>query len=306
MSHRRIRPEACVHGALRRAPVVLVVALLAASAPGRVARAQASPDAASTATPPDVEPVLGIRGTAELGFLSVLAHRIRLGSDGTTVDYRDDAGQTNLYLFTRVSLELDVRRRHHLTFLYQPLELVSDTTLRRDLRIDGLVFPEGTPVRSTYGFPFFRLSWDYDVLEAPEERLALGLGLQLRNADLSFESLDGTLFRGRSDVGPVPLLRVRGRFPLPQRFFFGFEVDGFYAPISVINGSDNEVVGAILDASLRVGWRFVDHADVFLNVRYLGGGASGSGDPTPTSDGEQSNWLHFLAISLGATLDSRP
>ncbi len=252
------------------------------------------------------EPEFGIRGTAELGFLTVLDHDIQLGSDGTPIEYRSDGQQSNLFFFARLSLEVDIWRQHHITFLYQPLELSSEAVLRRDLRIDGLDFPAGTPVRFFYGFPFFRLSWDFDVLDAPDELLAFGLGLQLRNADISFESLDGTLYRSRNDVGPVPLLRARGRFPVASRFFFGFEVDGFYAPISVLNGSDTEVTGAILDLGLRFGWRFVDHGDVFLNLRYLAGGAVGQSDPTPTSDGQQSNWLHFLTLSLGATLDSRP
>lgn len=252
------------------------------------------------------EPEFGIRGTAELGFLTVLDHDIQLGSDGTEIEYRSDGQQSNLFFFARLSLELDIWRQHRITFLYQPLELASEAVLRRDLRIDGLDFPEGTPVRFFYGFPFFRLSWDFDVLEAPHEMLAFGLGLQLRNADISFESLDGTLYRSRNDVGPVPLLRARGRFPVVDRFYFAFEADGFYAPISVLNGSDTEVTGAIADLSLRFGWRFLDHGDVFLNVRYLAGGAVGQSDPTPTSDGQQSNWLHFLTVSLGATLDSRP
>jgi len=76
--------------------------------------------------------------------------------------------------------------------------------------------------------------------------------------------------------------------------------------VDVLDGSDTEVTGAILDASLRFGWRFVDHGDLFFNLRYIAGGAVGSSDPTPTSDGEQRNWLHFLTLSLGATLDSRP
>ena len=260
---------------------------------------------ASAQTEPG-EPEFGIRGTGELGFLGVLAHDIRLGTDGSEIDYVNDGKQDNLFFFARLSVEVDIWRQHHLTFTYQPLELASDAVLRRDLRIDGLDFPAGTPVRFFYGFPFYRFAWDFDVLRGPDELLAFGLGLQLRNANISFESRDGTLYRNRTDVGPVPLLRMRGRFPIVDRFFFAFEIDGFYAPISVLNGSDTEVTGAIVDASVRFGWRFVDHADVFLNVRYLAGGAAGAGDPTPTSDGQQANWLHFLTVSLGATFDSRP
>lgn len=263
----------------------------------------AAPIASAQTTPP--EPALGLRAHAELGFLAVAGHFIQLGRDGSHVDYPADGAQSNLYLFARTSLEVDVNRRHVVTFLYQPLQLDSSATLGRDLRVDGATFAAGTPTRFRYGFPFFRAGWAYDLLPAPDRELALGVGLQLRNATIEFESADGRTFRQRSDVGPVPLLRVRGRFPIATSGFFGFELDGMYAPISVLNGSDNEVVGAILDASVRVGWRVVPHVETFLNLRYLGGGATGQGDATNTSDGYQSNWLHFVTLSLGATLDSR-
>lgn len=129
------------------------------------------------------------------------------------------------------------------------------------------------------------------------------MGLQLRNASIAFASRDGTLLRTRNDVGPVPLLRARGRFPVDRTIFVGFEIDGFYAPISVLNGSDTEITGAILDASFQLGWKIRDAMETFVNLRYLGGGAVGSGDPTPTSDGNQSNWLHFVTLNLGVTLD---
>jgi len=278
-------------------PIALALSL---SLSGALAAAQAPGPTGASA-----EPVFGLRAQAELGFLAVGSHFIQLGRDGSRIDYRDDGGQTNLYTFARASIELDVRRRHLITFLYQPLQIDSSATLGRDLRIDGANFTAGTPVRFRYGFPFFRGAWAYDVLPAPDRELAFGVGLQLRNASIEFESVDGRSYRQRNDVGPVPLLRARGRFPISTRGFFGFEIDGLYAPISVLNGSDNEVAGAILDASVRVGWRVIPHVEAFVNVRYLGGGAVGQGDPTNTSDGYQSNWLHFTTVSLGTTLDSR-
>ena len=258
------------------------------------------------AAEPVREPELGVRAMVEVGFLGVLDHEITLGTGGTRIEYTSDGGQDSLFLFTRVTAELDIWRQHIFTFVYQPLELETRTSLRRDLTIDGLVFPEGTAVRFFYGFPFYRLGWAFDVLSAPQEELAFGIGGQLRDATIEFQSLDGTLFRERRDVGPVPLLRARGRFPFTSELYFAFEIDGFYAPISVLNGSDTEVTGAILDASVRFGFRFIDHAETFLAIRYLGGGATGQSDPTPTSDGLQTNWLHFVTLSLGGTIDSRP
>ena len=77
------------------------------------------------------------------------------------------------------------------------------------------------------------------------------------------------------------------------------EADGIYAPVSYLNGSDNEIVGAILDASFRAGTR-VRRGDLFVNVRYLGGGAVGTGtDDIGPGDGYVKNWLHFLIGTLG-------
>jgi hypothetical protein len=261
--------------------------------------------AAAQGIPVAPEPVLGLRANAELGFLAVASHFIQLGLDGARVDYRRDGAQNTLFATSRLSLDLDVNRRHIITLVYQPLELDTRETLSRDLRIDGATFRAGTAVNFRYGFPYYRAGWAYNVLPGRGRELAFGASLQIRNATIDFESRDGTMLRARSSVGPVPLLRARGRFSFAGSGFFAFDIDGFYAPISFLNGSDNEVVGAIVDASVRVGWRPRPHVDLFVNARYIGGGATGQGDPTPTSDGYQRNWLHFLALSVGATLDSR-
>jgi hypothetical protein len=260
---------------------------------------------AAAAPPRDDE--FGIRATGEIGFTGVLAHEITLSTGGTRIDYVNDVNQNNLYLFLRVQVELDIWRQHLITFLYQPLDITSIASAPRDLIIDGLVFPAGEPIVARYGFPFFRVGWAFDVLESRSDELAFGLGLQLRNATIDFRSLDGERYRTRTDVGPVPLLRARGRFGFGGGWFFAFEADGWWSPIPGLNGTDNGLVeGAIADLSVRLGWRFLPHVDGFVNVRYLGGGADGTGDPTSTSDGFQANWLHFLNISLGATIDSRP
>ena len=272
-----------------------------------LAATAAGPDEAADATPaPTPDDEFGLRASIELGFLAVLAHELQLGLDGTRLDYPTDFNQSNLFLFTRVSADFDIWRQHILTFVYQPIDIETRSSVPREVRIDGLVFPQGTPVRARYGFPFYRFGWAFDVLEGRNEELAFGLGLQIRNATIEFQSTDGELYRTRTDVGPVPLLRARGRFALTPSWFFAFDVDGFYAFIPGLNGSDNTVEGAILDASVRIGWRFLPHVDAFLNVRYIGGGAAGQGDVTATSDGFQRNWLHFLAISLGTTFDTRP
>ena len=96
-----------------------------------------------------------------------------------------------------------------------------------------------------------------------------------------------------------------------EKWWQGVEVDGFYAPVSYLNGDDNDVVGAILDASYRIGRHLNSEAIAFLNLRYLGGGAEGISDDNLRQnqangfddDGFTANWLHTMSITLGFGYD---
>ena len=237
---------------------------------------------------------------AELGFLSVLDHKIQFGNSGTYFDYRKEGGQDVLFPVSRLSLEFKAGRN---TFylLYQPLRIESQVLLENDLIIDDELFIKGSSVKLLYSFPFYRFSYTRELFpNRPKFNFALGASIQIRNAIISFESTDGSLFRTNRDVGLVPALKLKTNYQLNDRFYAEIEADGIYAPISYLNGSDNEVVGAILDASLRGGAHIGDHVDGFLNLRYLGGGAVGTSDKTDgPGDGYVRNWLHFGTVTVG-------
>ncbi|MCR9164645.1 MAG: hypothetical protein ACE37F_13600 [Nannocystaceae bacterium] len=247
---------------------------------------------------------VAIRLHAELGFLSVLSHRLKLGSDATYVDLRSDLGQDTLFPFGRLSADVDIgrSRQHTVTFLYQPLNLETQAVSERDLRVEDVTFDAGTPLNFRYSFPFYRVSYLYDILPGDAE-VGFGGSLQIRNARLEYSTQDGSTFRGVRDVGPVPVIKFRGRGFVAGNFWLGGEVDGFYAPIRYINGGRSDVEGAILDASFRAGLAWNYGVDTFLNLRWIAGGARGtSSDPDPLSDGFNSNWLHFLSVSVGVSL----
>lgn len=130
----------------------------------------------------------------------------------------------------------------------------------------------------------------------------MGLGLQIRNATIGFTAVDGSLFVFNRDIGPVPLLELEVRKRFEDGAFVEAEVDGFYAPIKYLNGRGVDVEGAIADIQIRAGLALAPPTEVFLGVRYLGGGASGTGTPDGGGDGYTANWLHFLTVSLGFRL----
>ena len=242
-----------------------------------------------------------LKAVAEIGFLGVLDHKVQFGNDGTYFDYRKDGGQDVLFPIIRPSLELELKQRNTFIFLYQPLRIESQVYLDEDLIVDGAVFPSTTSVKLLYNFPFYRLSYLRELAPS-KERFSFGIGgtIQIRNATISFESGDGETFRTNRDVGIVPALKIRSRYDFRQSFYTELEADGIYAPVSYLNGSDNEVVGAILDASWRFGLNVHSNVDAFLNLRYLGGGAVGTSDNTDgPSDGYVRNWLHFGTVSAG-------
>jgi hypothetical protein len=281
-------------------------------------RADAAPtdDAASTTTPPharaDAAPAkakpttraprtpLRLKGVAEMGALLVASHRLQFGRDGTYFDLRGDGRQDTMFFFGRLGAELEVSDHHEVIFLYQPLRLETTTALQDELRVDEVTFPAGTGVDVVYGFDFYRLSYAYDIFADPDNELAFGFGFQIRNARSSYVSTDGELAAINTNIGPVPVIKIRGRHhPRGGGFWYGGEVDGFYANIPFINGGNDPVMGLIVDASLRAGLTVARVAKPFINLRYLGGGAEGTDSDKEIGDGYNRNWLHTVALTLG-------
>ena len=241
-----------------------------------------------------------LRLIGEFGFLAPVDHKVQFSKAGTRIDYLDEGGQDNLYPTGRITLELRLDKRHNISILYQPLNLATEALMKRDIEVDGLVFPKETGVKFRYGFDFWRFSYMYDFFgDQPFNELSLGFSMQIRNATITFNSTDGTLHRSNRDIGPVPLIKLRGRWQAVGPMWVGGEIDGFYAPIKYINGGSSDVEGAFIDASLRIGVRTIKSLDLFLNFRYLGGGASGTGSDSGPGDGYTYNWLHFLTVSIG-------
>ena len=261
----------------------------------------AAPAAASWLNNPDNS--YEVRFSTEMGLVGVLKHTIQFGKEGTRFDYVADGGQDILFPFRRMSAELHLKPRHTIVLLYQPLDIRTETYLAKPLVLDTDTFPAGTPMNLRYGFDFYRVSYQYDFWPQPDRELAVGLSLQVRDASISFVPKDGSNARVYDDLGPVPILRFRGRLPIAGSSWVGTEIDGFYAQGKVVTGSSNvqsSFRGAILDASLRYGLSLNESVDAFINARYIGGGASGQqATPQYRGDGYTDNWLGTMSLTLG-------
>jgi hypothetical protein len=232
-----------------------------------------------------------------------LSHTVQFDKQGTVFNYIEEGGQDNAFPFLRLQAEVTRHRKHTLIFLYQPLNLETNVYLSQQLRVDDEIFPANSGLDLRYGFDFYRVSYLYDFFHNDvKTELSFGGSLQLRNATINFTSSDGRLRRTNRDLGAVPLFKLRWRHAQSKDTWIGAEVDGMYAPIKYINGSNSDVVGAIIDLSIRYGFVLDPTKELFFNLRWIGGGAEGTGkDDDGPGDGFTANWLNFISFSIGVT-----
>lgn len=237
----------------------------------------------------------------ETGFMSIIFHTIQFGENGTNFDYVKSGGQNILFPFNRYSLSVN-GGKHTVYLLYQPLTVQTRTLLSEELVLDETVFFANSAVILNYGFPFYRVSYTYDILNGESGFLAVGASLQIRNANIYFEAIDGSEYYENRDLGPVPILKVKGEWWFSRKGYLGLDIDGFYASSKFFNGSNFDFEGSILDASLRAGIKLNDSINGYLNVRFLGGTASGVEQDTDRPDGFTDNKLATVNFTVGFEL----
>jgi hypothetical protein len=248
--------------------------------------------------------IWAVRGNVEAGVIAPYSHIIQFGQDGSRFDYVREGGQDVAFPTVRVSAEVEIAKHHNIILLYQPIDLRTEAVLRRDVRIEKVDFASGTPLNLRYGFDFYRVSYLYDFFKDPRHELAVGASLQLRDATITFTSIDSRQRVAETNLGPVPLIKVRGRYTFRNGFWLGLEADGIYARGRVITGTiATGFIGALYDVSARVGFHPVGFLDIFFTLRFLGGGARGTERDKPApSDGYTNNWIHTVAFTVGVGL----
>lgn len=290
--------------------IPVLVAFLAAAA-----TAFSADETPASKEPAPSKPFVQVIPHAEYGFAAVLSHVYQSGSNSTRFNFLSQGGQDTLFPYLRLSMDLVLGQRNRLTFLYQPLTLNTRTVVGRNnttsglpLVIDDVTFPVGTPIDISYGFDFWRVSWMWDFIKADDTILAAGVSLQLRNANISFTSVDGTRRTVSQNIGPVPILKVRAARWFNPHFGLDLEADGFYAAGAVLNGSGKAFEGWVWDASLSAKTRLAPKAAAFITLRSIGGGAQGNNaysyvSSTTSVNPFTYNALATMALTLGVSIE---
>ncbi|MBC7545481.1 MAG: hypothetical protein H7338_22360, partial [Candidatus Sericytochromatia bacterium] len=162
----------------------------------------------------------------EGGALYIGQNEGRYGTDGTPFTTETVAQNRNLYAAQRFSGEARFWGKHTVVLLYAPLDVTTRVTLDNPLSFRNTVFPAGSVVDSRYLFDGLRASYLYRCFEGNGLTVEAGATAQIRNAQVSFSTVNGTLAAAERDIGFVPALKVRLRYDTPQGTYALWEADG--------------------------------------------------------------------------------
>lgn len=246
---------------------------------------------ASPASPPSVLRALTIEAEAGPGY--IVQNDNRYGPTGTKYDAREVGEQRNLFIGKRLAVEALFGERHTVILLYAPLDLTTRATLTRDIDFKGTLFRAGEVVDHRYLFDGYRASYLFRLINSEKLSWQIGASLQVRNASVELRSVDETdpRFAVASDIGLVFALKTRLVYRPMDTFWTALEADGISS-----FGLISSVSGALYDVALSIGTPVAPGADVFLRLRWLGGGAK-------VEKRDIDNWGNFFFATAGARGD---
>jgi len=220
-----------------RALIAVVMAVLASAAPGL---AQWSLDAES--------------GVAWSGY-----NDVRIPGDGGTLFSLSRELRAESRAFVRLRLSWQLHPRHTLSVLYAPLGFRSAGALDRDIVFAGGTFLAGRPLRGTYVFNSYRLTYRYSLVRKPRLEAGLGLTVKVRDALIRLEDGLAGGSAEKTDLGIVPLINFRVLWRLGGSWGLLFDGDALAAPQGRAEDVSLSLWADLSKAlRLRVGYRLLE------------------------------------------------
>lgn len=201
---------------------LLVVALLALA---QAASAQYSTSDPATGERYHVEASFGLwNPTPTIVFSSE-----QLGIPGTSIDAVEDLEIQNTR-FKDFRVTLRPARKHKFRFSYAPITYTADTTLRRPIVFNGILYQVGLPVQTEFTWKAYRIGYEYDFIYRDRGFLGLVIDAKVTDASVQLDSpINSEFARARA---PIPTIGLIGRgYLLPNVAVTG-EFTGFTIPDS--------------------------------------------------------------------------
>jgi hypothetical protein len=178
----------------------------------------------------------------------------------------------------RLYITWNAGQRHGIRLLVAPFSLTEMGVPDQEVRFAGATYAADEPVRATYTFNSYRLSYRYLAHEGSRSTAWVGATAKVRDAVIALEQ-NGTASR-KDDLGFVPLLHVAGEWRFAPRWRLAMDAD------ALAGGP-----GRAVDAALKIGYDLGDRWTLLAGYRTVEGGAD-------VDEVYTFAWLHYAALSL--------
>jgi hypothetical protein len=179
--------------------------------------------------------------------------------------------------FIRFDGSYSWRDKHQVRVLVAPLTIKGTGVSAAPIRFDGQNFATATPIRATYRFDSYRVTYRYKFYEGDGWRWWGGATIKLRDANVKLEQ--GALREDDPNTGPVPLISLYGTYAISERLSFVLDFDGLIAP-----------QGRAFDIAAKLDYALSDDFSIGFGYRMLEGGAD-------NDDVYTFAWLHYALVS---------
>ena len=167
---------------------------------------------------------------------------------------------------------------HGFRVLLAPFSLSETGRPEEEVRFAGGTFPADVPVRATYTFNSWRVSYRYLARAGDRTTAWIGFTAKVRDAVIRLEQ--GGTQSEKVDLGFVPLLHLAGEWRLAPRWHLGLDAD------ALAGGP-----GRAADVTARLGYDVGDQWSVRAGYRTIEGGAD-------VSEVYTFAWLHQAVLSV--------
>lgn len=153
---------------------------------------------------------------------------VRIPGDGGTLFSLSRQLDADGAAFVRLRFGWRLHPRHSLSVLYAPLKFRSAGSFDGDVLFIDRTFPAGQPLRGTYVFNSYRLTYRYELVRRPRFEAGIGLTVKVRDALIRLEGLEGQA--EKTDLGVVPLINFRVLARLGKGWGLLLDGDALAAP----------------------------------------------------------------------------
>ena len=196
---------------------------------------------------------------------------------GTRFSLRELAGP-GPWAAGRVYFTWHTGGRHALRLLLAPFSLTETGVSASPVDFAGATYAAGRPIRATYTFNSYRLTYRYAAHEGSRTTAWIGFTAKIRDAVIALRQ-DGTSSR-KDDLGFVPLLHLAGQWRPARGWHLGLDAD-------VVAGGP----GRAEDIAVKVGRDLGRGWSVAAGYRMVEGGADVKSVYTFA-------WLHSSVVSI--------